>query len=138
MSNPGKATATVGILRLAKREWSKLHRRRKLWILLAIAVLISQIVLWTGYAVYQSEGLRKLFDAETTSSVSWQVEDSEGNPVSVEVTCADLAGGDIPAEFTEQIYRFPEQDKRTFLRQIEEFRSTACVESDEGDDSVDP
>ena len=113
------------VLRLTGWEWFKLRRRWMPWVLIVVAVLISQLGLWVGYAIHHSEGLREFFDFQSMSSTSLTTEDAEGNPISIEVSCADLEG-DIPPEIVAQIERLSEPDQERFLQQVEEFRIDIC------------
>ena len=115
------------VLRLTGWEWFKLRRRWMPWILVAIAVLFSQLGLWMGYAVHHSEDLRDFFDAGSFTSLT--TEDAEGNPISIEVSCADLDEGGIPPEVEAQIERLSEREQELFLQQVEEFRVETCSEA---------
>ena len=112
------------VLRLTGWEWFKLRRRWMPWVLVAIAVLFSQLGLWVGYAVHHSEDLRDVF--ESGSSTSLTTEDAEGNPISIEVSCADLDEGGIPPDIGTQIEKLSERDQETFLQHVEEFRVETC------------
>lgn len=112
------------VFRLTGWEWFKLRRRWMPWVLVAIAVLVSQLGLWVGYAVHHSEDLRDVF--ESGSSTSLTTEDAEGNPISIGVSCADLGEGDIPPDIGAQIEKLSERDQEAFLQQVEEFRVETC------------
>ena len=114
------------VLRLTVWEWFKLRRRWMPWILAAVAILLSQLGLWIGYAAYHSEDLREFFNFQSFSSTSLSTEDAEGNPISIEVSCADLHEGDIPPEIEAQIKRLSERDQERFLQQVDELRVELC------------
>ena len=117
------------VLRLTGWEWFKLRRRWIPWILVAIAVLISQLGLWVGYAIHHSQDLRQFFEAQSSTELT--TEDVEGNPISIEVSCSDLSGGDIPPDVGAQIERLSEREQELFLRQLDEFRAETCDGADD-------
>ncbi len=119
------------VLRLTGWEWFKLRRRWMPWVLVAIAVLISQLGLWMGYAIHHSQDLRQFFDPQSSSSTGLVTEDVEGNPISIDVRCADLSEGDIPADIGAQIERLSEREQDLFLQQVEEFRVETCGEAED-------
>lgn len=70
------------LLRLTRWEWFKLRRRWMPWVLVVIAVLISQLGLWVGYAIHHSQDLRQFFDPQSSSSTKLTTEEEEtGDPL---------------------------------------------------------
>ena len=82
-------------LLLIQGEWFKLRRRWLSWILLAVAVLVSQAFLWGFYVVYH------VTDGEGTNTFipdyqyTYDIGTTRGETASIEVTCADLLGGHV-------------------------------------------
>ena len=76
------------LLLLIQGELFKLRRRWLPWILLAVAILVSQAFLWGLHVVYHTT------DGEGTNAF---ISDYQymGETTSIEVTCADLLGGHI-------------------------------------------
>ena len=104
------------LLLLTRWEWYKLLRRRMLWVLLAVVVVVSQIPLWVGYVGYRN-------DAFVSSRFSFGTE-VDGAPVELSVTCADIREGRLPPG-TEG---FDEGSRQEFLDAIEDFRRDSCDE----------
>ena len=103
------------VLHLARWEWYKLRRRRMPWILLAIAVIISQIGFWGGYAFYQSGVVLQ----QSSFSVT---ETHNGQPIDITVTCKDVEAGTMPPE----IENLSEERKSKILEGIAEFEAESC------------
>ena len=107
------------ILHLARWEWYKLQRRRMLWILLIIAIVIPQLAFWGGYATYRSGVMLD------SSSYGFSSPNPDGTSVDIHMTCRDLVEGTLPQE----IENLPERDRENARRQMEEFRSSGCESS---------
>lgn len=104
------------LLLLTRWEWYKLLRRRMLWVLLAVVVVVSQIPLWVGYVGYRS-------DAFVSASFSFETE-VDGAPVELSVTCADIREGRFPPG----IEGLDEGSREEFLDAVEGFRRSGCDE----------
>ena len=78
---------TSHILRLTMGEWYKLRRRWLPWILLGVALLLSQAILWGFHVAYHVSD-------DAFGSLTPNYEYSNG-PVTVELTCADVAEGRV-------------------------------------------
>ena len=109
-------------LRLTRWEWFKLRRLRLPWILLAVALLVSQLVIWINYAAYHNDTVQTALSGGFASySVSWEEDTSN---ISLEMTCADLVNNRLPSGFNQIA---PELQER-FLEGVEEWRdSGACA-----------
>ena len=75
------------VLGLTRWEWFKIRRRWLPWILLAIAILISQVILWGFYAAFHL----------TDGSIGDLIPPYEyaSNQGVIEVTCEELLQGDV-------------------------------------------
>ena len=102
------------LLLLTRWEWYKLLRRRMLWVLLAVVIVVSQIPLWVGYVGYRN-------DAFVSASFSRGTE-VDGVPVELRVTCVDIREGRLPPG----IERLDEGSRQEFLDAIEDFRRDSC------------
>lgn len=82
------------ILRLTKWEWFKLRRLRMPWILLAIALLVSQLGIWVNYLAYHNDAVQEVISGGTASySQTWD----EEQRTSVTITCADVVNQRLPS-----------------------------------------
>ena len=111
------------VLRLTKWEWFKLRRLRMPWILLAVAVLVSQLGIWVNYAAYHNSSVQDAISGGR-SSFSTTFE-SDGEAVSVEVSCTHLVNENMPPE----IYQLTEEQQLIFLRDAEEFLGEGVCEN---------
>ena len=103
------------VLKLTKWEWYKLRRRRMPWILLAIAIVISQISFWGGYAFYRSGAM--LDQASFATS-----ETQNGRTVEIMITCRDIESGTLPPE----IEVLSEERRSRLLEDIARFEAESC------------
>ena len=111
---------TTSVLNLTRWEWFKLRHRWMPWILLAVAVVFVQIGVWVPYAAYHNETLQEIASGGSSSfGVSTKV---DGELVSVDVSCVDLIEGRMPPG----IDRLPENERQTFLEDMERFREESC------------
>ncbi len=97
------------VLRLTRWEWFKLRRLRMPWILLAVAVLISQMGIWTNYLAYHNDAAYELVSGGS-SSFGISLDEWEG--VTVSVTCVDIAKGRAPTgldQLSEEEQRFAQE-----------------------------
>ena len=111
----------VDVARLAVWEWYKLQRRWMPWVLLGVAVLLTQLMLWLGYSAYHNETLQQVFSG-SSSSFGYSTE-VDGEVVEVSVSCIDLVNGRMPAN----IDQLPEDERQNFLADMERFRAESCV-----------
>ena len=75
------------VLGLVRWEWFKIRRRWLPWVLLAVAILIAQALLWGFYAAFH------LTDGSIGSLIpSYEYASNQGV---IEVTCAELLQGDV-------------------------------------------
>ena len=87
------------VLRLTRWELFKLQRRRLPWVLLGIAVAISQLFLWGAYFTYHNSAIRSVLVNPSSSTISGTATvDGQEVPVSVEVTCFNAFDDDLPPE----------------------------------------
>ena len=75
------------VLRLTIGEWYKLRRRWLPWILLGVALLLSQAILWGFHVAYHVSD-------DAFGSLTPKYEYRNG-PVSIELTCADFVDGRV-------------------------------------------
>ena len=75
------------VLRLTIGEWYKLRRRWLPWILLGVALLLSQAILWGFHVAYHVRD-------DAFGSLAPKYEYRNG-PVSMELTCADFVEGRV-------------------------------------------
>ncbi len=103
------------LLLLIQGEWFKVRRRWLLWILLAVTVLVSQAFLWGFYIVYHVTG------GEGTNAF---IEDYQytGETASIEVTCADLLGGNLE----ERTQPLSEEERLIVGGEIAEWGAAKC------------
>ena len=112
----GNTMSMPQVLRLARWEWFKVRRLRMPWILLIVAVLVSQLGIWVNYLAYHNETVQEIVGGGTASySVSW---DEDGR-TSLEMTCADVANDRTPSGF----YRLTEEQQREFLNGVNAWRA---------------
>ncbi len=109
------------VLRLTKWEWFKLQRRWMPWILLAIAILLSQLGLWASYFAYHNDTVQQVLGGGSSSySQAW---DENGQTISVSMTCADYINGRTPPELDQ----LSEEQRQEFLGNVEaSFGEGAC------------
>ena len=114
---PAGTTASMPqMLRLTRWEWFKVRRLRMPWILLAVAVLISQLGIWVNYVAYHNETVQEIVGGGTASySVSW---DQDGG-ASIEMTCADVANDRTPAG----LGQLTEEQRSAFLDGVDAWRA---------------
>ena len=102
------------VLLLTKWEWYKIRRLRMPWILLAIAVLVSQLGIWVDYAAYHNDTVQEVLSGgSTTVGTTYEL---DGRAVSLEVSCEDIVNDRMPPE----IDQLPEEQRRDFLEKVEE------------------
>ena len=91
------------VVRFARWEWFKLRRRWMPWILLAIAVALCQVFLWSMFYSYND---RLSVEEQTTFHLPGPP-DSAGNPTFIPVSCVDFWEGtaDAKVEQSDQAYR---------------------------------
>ena len=113
------------LLLLTQGEWFKLRHRWLPWILLAVAVLVSQAFLWGIHIVYH------MTDAEGTNAF---IEDYHytGETASIEVTCADLLGGNLD----ERIQPLSEEERLIVGGEIAEWSAAKCLDYVSEDESL--
>ena len=104
----------IHVVRLTRWELFKVRKRWMPWILLAIAVALTQLGLWANYSQYQDLG--------RDGGTFW-MEVTEDNVV--RITCADVVEGNVDAKLA----LIPEQDHQEILEAVEERRtSVECEE----------
>ncbi len=111
------------VLRLTKWEWFKLRRRWMPWILLAIAVLLSQVGIWANYAAYHNDTVQEVFGGGSSSfGVSFE---EDGQTTSVDISCTDVANDRMPDEFDQ----LTEEQRESFLKDIKEWSESGACDS---------
>ena len=101
------------VLRLTLGAWYRLRRRWLPWILLAVALVISQAFLWGLYIVYHTT------DGEGTNAFIPDYQYT-GETTSVEVTCADL----LEERVEEKVAQFSGNERQIIEEGIEEWSPT--------------
>ena len=103
-------------LRLTKWEWFKVRRLRMPWILLAIALLVSQLGIWVNYLAFNNDDVNMLMGGGFVSySVSWE----EPTPGSLTITCSDFVNDQMPPGFDQ----LPEDRRAEFLKEMDAWRT---------------
>ena len=103
------------VLRLIRWEWFKLRKRWMPWILLAIAIAMTQLLLWGDYSGYQN--IRRYDGTFHRAHFS-------GNHV--QISCVDIVEGTVDAKLA----LMPEQTRQSALEAVEERRASelSCEE----------
>ena len=96
----------VEVARLAVWEWYKLQRRWMPYVLVGVAVLLTQLLLWLGYSAYHNDTMQAVFSGGS-SSFGYSTE-VDGEVVEVSVSCIDLVNGRMPAS----IDQLPEDQRQ--------------------------
>ena len=104
------------VLRLARWEWFKVRRLRMPWILLAIAVLVSQLGIWVDYLAYHNETVQEVVAGGTSSYSQTWGEDG----ASLTMTCADVANDRLPAGLDQ----VTDEQRTEFLRHVQAMRAS--------------
>lgn len=103
-------------LRLTKWEWFKVRRLRILWVLLAIALLVSQLSIWVNYLAFHNDDVNMVMGGGFVSySVSWE----EPTPGSLTITCSDFVNDRMPPGFDQ----LPEDRRDEFLKEMDSWRT---------------
>lgn len=109
-------------LRLTKWEWFKVRRLRMPWILLAIAVLVSQLGIWVNYLAFHNDDVNMLMGGGFVSySVSWE----EPTPGSLTITCSDFVNDRMPPGFDQ----LPEDRREEFLKEMDAWRTQGVCDA---------
>ncbi len=108
----------VSVLRLTRWEFFKVRKKWMPWILLAIAVVMTQLSLWSDYSEYRSVGRHGFYSIQL----------SEENVV--RITCVDVVEGTVDAKLA----FIPERFRVRALEVVEERRASrpSCEEDIEG------
>ena len=118
----------VDVARLTVWEWYKLRRRWMPYVLVGVAVLLTQLLLWLGYSAYHNETMQQVFSGGSSSyGASVEV---DGEIVEVSVSCVDLVNGRMP----ENIDKLPEEQRQSFVTDMERFRTESCAETNPRDE----
>ena len=104
------------VLRLIRWEWFKLRKRWMPWILLAIAIAMTQLLLWGDYSEYQDVGKYE--------GIFYGIHLPNGD--TVRITCVDMVEGNVDAKLA----LMPEQSRQSALEAVEERRASelSCEE----------
>ncbi len=108
----------VHVLRLTSWEWFKLRRRWMPWILLAVAVVLTQIAVWASYALFHNESLQDALSGGSYSTTHV----NDGRTITVTATCADLVNERPP----DGLELLSDAQRRDFLADGERFRDESC------------
>ena len=98
-------------------ELFKLRKRWMPWVLLAIAVGISQLFLWGFFIAYQND------DIISESSIGYSVENEDGEHEFLEFSCDDILDD---RKLDSQLVRLPE-DQRADARSFAESSREECI-----------
>ncbi len=114
--------ARADVLRLARWEWFKIRRLRMPWVLLGLAVLISQLGIWVNYLAYHNDTVKEVVGGGTASySVSW---DQSGESA-LTMTCADVVNDRIPSGLDQ----LPREQQREFLEGVAAWRADGSCDN---------
>ena len=109
-------------LRLTKWEWFKVRRLRMPWILLAIAVLVSQLGIWVNFLAFHNDEVSMIVGGGMASySVSWE----EPTAGSYTITCSDVANDRMPPGLDE----IPDDRRAQLLKELDEWRAEGVCDS---------
>ena len=108
------------VLRLTKWEWFKLRRLRLPWVLLAVAVLVSQIGIWVNYLAYHDDTVHQLVNGGD-SSIGISPDEWQG--VKVTASCVGIARGQMPAGFDQ----LTEEQRTMAVEEVAAWRSEDCA-----------
>ncbi len=111
------------VLHLSKWEWFKLRRLRMPWVLLVVALLVSQLGIWTSYLAYHNDIVQQIVTG-TFASYSASTE-QDGVRISVTMTCADAVKGRVPTGLN----RLPEEYRQRFLKDADEWLGSGACEN---------
>ena len=111
------------VLHLSKWEWFKLRRLRMPWVLLAVALLVSQLGIWANYLAYNNDTVQQIVTG-TFASYSASTEE-DGVRISVTMTCADAVRGRVPTGLD----RLPEEHRQQFLKDADEWLGSGACEN---------
>lgn len=100
------------VLRLSRWEWFKVRRLRMPWILLAIAVLVSQVGIWANYFAYHND---EAYIVVSGGSSSYSMSPDEWDGVTVSTTCVDVARGNPPTGLDQ----LPEEERQFAQEQVD-------------------
>ncbi len=104
------------VLRLTRWEFFKVRRLRMPWILLAIAVLVSQLGIWVDYLAYHNEAVQEVVAGGTSSySQTWG-----DDGTSLTMTCADVANDRLPSGLDQ----VTDEQRREFLGHLDAMRAS--------------
>ncbi len=107
------------VLRLTKWEWFKLRRLRLTWVLLAVAVLVSQLGIWTNYLAYHNDAVHEVVN-QGDSSISLSPDEWQG--MRVTASCVGIARGDLPTGLDQ----LTEEQRRLAQEHVDAWRSEDC------------
>ncbi len=103
-------------LRLTKWEWFKVRRLKMPWILLAIALLVSQLGIWVNYLAFHNDDVNILMSGGFASySVAWE----EPTPGSYTITCSDFVNDRMPPGLDQ----IPEDRRAELLKEMDAWRT---------------
>ena len=107
------------VLRLTRWELFKVRKRWMPWILLAIAVVMTQLALWGDYSAYRNVGRYEDI---------WGVTFSEESSVSI--TCVDVVEGNVDTKLAliPEPALFPWSSRVSALEAVEEARASGHCE----------
>ena len=103
-------------LRITKWEWFKVRRLKMPWILLAIALLVSQLGIWVNYLAFHNDDVNILMSGGFASySVAWE----EPTPGSYTITCSDFVNDRMPPGLDQ----IPEDRRAELLKEMDAWRT---------------
>ena len=104
----------VTVLRLSRWEFFKLRRRWMPWILLGIAVIVTQISVWGGFSSYQSS--RAPFAVDFGATFESRVTHPDGGPIELTVKCSDTLEQLVPLDV---LSRLSDEDRARLAEEID-------------------
>lgn len=107
------------VLRLTKWEWFKLRRLRLPWVLLAIAVLVSQFGIWVNYLAYHDDTVHQIVNGGD-SSIGISPDEWQG--VMVTASCVGIERGRMPTGLDQ----LTEEQRTMAVEDVDTWRSEDC------------
>ena len=102
------------VLHLTRWELFKLRKRWMPWILLNIAVIVTQISVWGGFSAYQSSQAPRAEEFSTTFES--RVIHPDGGPIELSVRCGDTPEQVMPQEV---LSRLSDEDRARLAEDID-------------------
>ncbi len=102
------------VLRLTRWELFKVRKRWMPWILLGIAVIVTQISLWGGFSSYQSS--RAPLAVDFSATFESRMTHPDGGPIELTVKCGDTLEQLVPLDV---LSRLSDEDRAGLAGEID-------------------